>query len=264
MTSTDTLEMRTPPEWAERFGITGLVEPEWQSHRVISGYGSDAVRHELPDWQRPMPEGEFVRILHGTFIADQAPGAPSYMRESKQRSKKMPKWAPTREAVLEVLDGRRSFLDTSSVTAELAVPLGWGRSALPANTKVLTILKGLQSEGLVVEAADAGKDPAYGLSAAGGSKMWMRSDRIEALDEDRRLDNNEKARRVDKLHGWLAAWNPDFTGNYHHGGSKPMFVDGEYDPDEDFGTVTLDWSVVEALINATARPGPSRRDGAGS
>lgn len=258
MSTTDKTDLRIPLEWAEHYGITGLVAEEWQEHTTY-GYGATLTTEEKPDWQRPMTDDEFKRRLHGSWSPTYDESVPRYQRKARvDRTKKMPKFAPTVEAVRDVLGTFRGWVDTTSITQALGEPLGWDRQNTPPNSKVLKALKTLQEEGVVIEQDDV-KDRQRIPNARrpeGNSKMWMTVSVYEGLIEDRRLDEAEHERRIEKLHGWLDSLAEGLPVAYSHS-NRLCFVDGAFEADADTGKITMDWSVMEQIINLSPRKGPS-------
>jgi hypothetical protein len=260
MSKIDTDDLRLPSEWAEHFGITGLVEDQWQEHARISGYGDTAVMADVPDWQRAMTEQEFKRAVHGGYKPTYADDVPRHQRTaSVPRTKKMPKFAPTDEAVSDALGSFRGWIDTSGVTQALAEPLGWSNQVLPPNGKVLTRLKAMREAGTVVEHDDV-EDKRRIPNARrgdGNSKMWLLVSSLNDLIEDRRLDEEEHKRRRTKAATFVASLDPALVPDVAYSNrARLAFEDGTFIPDADSGTITMAWTTLERLIDiATTNQG---------
>lgn len=256
--STPDTDLRTPSEWAEHYGITGLVPEEWQHFAKVKDANDDWVDGPVPEWERPQTHTEFRRTLHGEW----RPPVTNENRYARQapRSKKMPKFAPTAEAVLDALGEHYGWVPTTAVTRTLAEPMGWHGYDLPPNTKVMNHLKALAEAGTVVE-ENSGIDNVRIPTAKRGegtTKMWMTAAIYESLKADRTTDEGEQYRRTAKLAGWLSSLDPTLPAEvaYSHG-TRLMYVEGEYVADADSGRITLDWATMERIINLSPRNGPS-------
>jgi hypothetical protein len=256
-TTETTTDLRLPAEWAEHFGITGLVAEEWQhfEREYVDGKYVDA---DIPEWDRPQTEAEFRRTLHGAWAPPKTEG--QRYASSRDRSKKMPKFTPTPEAVRDALGNYRGWIPTTEVTKTLAEPLGWHGYNLPPNTKVMKLLKALVADGTVIDQADA-TDAARiptAVRGEGSSKEWMLSTTYDSLREDRRLDEAEHDRRRAKLAGFLAALEETLVAevDYSHA-TRLAYVDGIFDRDADTGQIRMDWETMERIINLSPRRGPS-------
>jgi hypothetical protein len=248
--------LHTPAEWAALFGITGLVAAEWQDRATtrvprkedpMLGTIYDRVEGPTPDWDRPMTEREFKHRLHGVWYPGRSnPDAPAWQRNfGKDRTKRMPRFAPTREQVLDALGEFTGWVETSAVTEVLAEPLGYTVGSLPPNTKVLALLRELHNERLVVEIGDPiDRDRIPKQRRGGNAKEWLLRSVYDGLVADRDDDQTEHDRRRTKL----ALVDPSGAATYSHN-SKLMFVDGNYAPSLDTGTVTVPWALMESLID---------------
>lgn len=247
-------DLRTPAEWAEHFGVTGLVAEEWQEHSRLAGYGESAVLADVPDWERTMTELEFRRTLHGSWSPPRDTDRPRL--SSRARSKKMPKFTPTPEAVLDALGSYRGWVPSTELTKVLAEPLGWHGYNLPPNAKVMTILKALALAGTVIErgdAADAARIPSA-VRPEGSSKEWLLATTYESLHDDRRLDEAEHTRRRAKLDGFLASLEETLVPkvDYSHL-TRLAYVAGTFDPDANTGRIAMDWATMERIIDLSPR-----------
>jgi len=249
-TLTERDDLRTPPEWAEHYGITGLVPEEWQQkERPYSGARARVDDERVPLWEMAMPPSRF-RSLLGVNIAR------GYGFEA--RSKEMPPFRPTPEAVLDVLGDHRGWVPTAKVLDELVTPLGYcpSQDHLPkgGKAKVTKILKALHEEGKLVERTTLHRRGGPGtIPVSGGNygvadnhKCWILASIYEEMTYDITLDRAEEERRRDRLAQWADNLGTDDV-NYSHP-SRPIYTDGVLTGDG--GKVTLPWDLVEAIIEA--------------
>lgn len=184
------VELKTPPEWAEHYGITKLIERQWAPGLKRRGYPEARRRCanvdptkssgyvDLADgnlWTTPLSSTEFRSLLFDDIIG--TPGRRTY---------KLPVFDPSVRQVWDLLIETDGWISATDITTQLAEPLGYLPNVkVPPNAKVNKILDGLRAEGVVVVGVlDHDHRHPHASTRNGNSRLWTTSDHVAKWDAD--------------------------------------------------------------------------------
>lgn len=184
------IELKTPPEWAEHYGITKLIERQWAPGLNRRGYsgarrrcanvepGGKSGYVDLANgnlWTTPLSSTEFRGLLFDDIIG--TPGRRTY---------KLVVFDPSIRQVWDLLIATDGWISATDITTRLAEPLGYLPNVkVPSNAKVNKILEGLRAEGVVVlQTPDHDHRHPHVSTRGGNSRLWTTAEHIEQWDAD--------------------------------------------------------------------------------
>ena len=218
------IELKTPPEWAEHYGITKLIAGQWAPG--LNRRGISAARRRCPNidqtgrtayvdlgngdlWTTPLSSAEFRSVLFDDIIG--TPGRRTY---------KLAVFDPSIRQVWDLLIETDGWITATDITTRLAEPLGYlPNIKVPPNTKVNKILDGLRAEGVVVLQTPGHDHRHPHVSARGGtSRLWTTAAHVAKWDADFELLDRVVDHRADAtvLAGELLLGEPRAFRYQHH------------------------------------------------
>jgi hypothetical protein len=252
-------ELLTPPQWAEKFGYTGLVEEEWQHVEQIRTWKAGRESKYLTDprvaWERPISQQGFVELAQGKW-RDPSLDRSSPYHYGKKRSGKPPRFAPTEEAIVDLLADAGKWTTTVWITDRLIANLGLGDATSNHRSKVVKVLEGLVEQDRVVRYRGPGAGTTKEIQTVDHvgphadrnnvSAKWCLTEQLDQWRIERDAFYAEDARRQDLVVGFDIEHTAVTGGRgLGYGGAKAPVYNGEpYD-----NPITFSWPQFERLVN---------------
>lgn len=187
---TELIELKTPPEWAEHYGITKLIASQWAPGLQRRSYSDARRRCANVDgsgksnyidlsagdlWTTPLSSTEFRSVLFEDIIG--TPGRRSY---------KLTVFDPSPRQVWDLLIETDGWITATDITTRLAEPLGYlPNIKVPPNTKVNQILADLQADGVaVLQTPDHDHRHPRVSDHNGNARFWTTAAHVAKWDAD--------------------------------------------------------------------------------